>query len=239
VHGVFERFTDEARQVVIAAQEEARALGNTWIGTEHILLGLAGDRGAGAAEVLASFELDVDGLREEVATLVGRGDRTPEGQIPFTPRSKKVLELALREALSLGHNFIAPEHVLLGLVREDEGVAARVLLDHAVTAEPVRERVLARLPLEERRRGGRGRVSFHRARPAPAPGSVHVRPRWEYRTEEGLDLDRLNELGAEGWELAAAVPEGSAVRLVLKRHAPTPFAPTPFAPPPNPDEPAA
>src|SRR5207248_887978 len=123
---MFERFTERARQVVVLAQDEARALKHNYIGTEHILLGLLREEEGLAARVLESLDITVEEVRAQVARIVGQGDEVTTGQIPFTPRAKKVLELALREALSLGHNYIGTEHILLGLVREHEGLAARI-----------------------------------------------------------------------------------------------------------------
>jgi ATP-dependent Clp protease ATP-binding subunit ClpC len=144
---VFERFTERARQIVVLAQDEARRLGHDYIGTEHLLLGLLREEEGLAARVLDSLGITVEDVRAQVASIVGRGADKPgtTGQIPFTPRAKKVLELSLREAMSLGHNYIGTEHVLLGLVRENEGVAARVLLDFDADAEKVRDRVIAQL----------------------------------------------------------------------------------------------
>src|ERR687885_605145 len=119
---MFERFTERARQVVVLAQEEARTLKHNYIGTEHILLGLLREEEGLAARVLESLDITVEEVRAQVARIVGQGDEVTTGQIPFTPRAKKVLELALREALSLGHNYIGTEHILLGLVRENENV---------------------------------------------------------------------------------------------------------------------
>ena len=124
---MFERFTERARQVVVLAQDEARALKHNYIGTEHILLGLLREEEGLAARVLESLDITVEEVRAQVARIVGQGDEVTTGQIPFTPRAKKVLELALREALSLGHNYIGTEHVLLGLARENGGVATRIL----------------------------------------------------------------------------------------------------------------
>src|SRR6478735_2294305 len=132
---MFERFTERARQVVVLAQEEARTLKHNYIGTEHILLGLLREEEGLAARVLESLDITVERVRAQVVRIVGSGEEVTSGQIPFTPRAKKVLELALREALSLGHNYIGTEHILLGLVRENEGVAARILLDFEAGAE--------------------------------------------------------------------------------------------------------
>jgi ATP-dependent Clp protease ATP-binding subunit ClpC len=134
---MFERFTERARLVVVLAQDEARTLKHNYIGTEHILLGLLREEEGLAAGVLDSLDIPVEEVRAQVARIVGQGDEVTTGQIPFTPRAKKVLELALREALSLGHNYIGTEHILLGLVRENEGVAARILLDFDADAEKI------------------------------------------------------------------------------------------------------
>jgi ATP-dependent Clp protease ATP-binding subunit ClpC len=142
---MFERFTERARQVVVLAQEEARTLKHNYIGTEHILLGLLREEEGLAARVLESLEITVERVRAQVVRIVGSGEEVTSGQIPFTPRAKKVLELALREALSLGHNYIGTEHILLGLVRENEGVAARILLDFDADSEKIRNEVIRML----------------------------------------------------------------------------------------------
>jgi ATP-dependent Clp protease ATP-binding subunit ClpC len=153
---VFERFTERARQVVVLAQDEARALKHNYIGTEHILLGLLREEEGLAARVLESLDITVEEVRAQVARIVGQGDEVTTGQIPFTPRAKKVLELALREALSLGHNYIGTEHILLGLVRENEGVAARILLDFDADAEKIRNEIIRMLSGPGRRQQGGG-----------------------------------------------------------------------------------
>ena len=142
---MFERFTERARQVVVLAQDEARALKHNYIGTEHILLGLLREEEGLAARVLESLDITVEEVRAQVARIVGQGDEVTTGQIPFTPRAKKVLELSLREALALGHNYIGTEHVLLGIVREYEGVAARILLELGADAETIRNEVIRAL----------------------------------------------------------------------------------------------
>jgi hypothetical protein len=139
---VFERFTEQARQVVVLAQEEARGLRHSYIGTEHILLGLLREGQGLAARVLENLDVTVERARSRVVEIVSAGEEVTSGQIPFTPRAKKVLELSLREALSLGHNYIDTEHVLLALVRENEGVAARILLDFGADPETIRREVL-------------------------------------------------------------------------------------------------
>src|SRR4051794_4855557 len=155
---MFERFTERARQVVVLAQDEARALKHNYIGTEHILLGLLREEEGLAARVLESLDITVERVRAQVVRIVGSGEEVTSGQIPFTPRAKKVLELALREALSLGHNYIGTEHILLGLVRENEGVAARILLDFDADSEKIRNEVIRMLsgPGGRRQGGGQG-----------------------------------------------------------------------------------
>jgi ATP-dependent Clp protease ATP-binding subunit ClpC len=151
---MFERFTERARQVVVLAQEEARTLKHNYIGTEHILLGLLREEEGLAARVLESLDITVERVRAQVVRIVGSGEEVTSGQIPFTPRAKKVLELALREALSLGHNYIGTEHILLGLVRENEGVAARILLDFDADSEKIRNEVIRMLSGPGSRRQG-------------------------------------------------------------------------------------
>src|SRR5688500_11366910 len=153
---MFERFTERARQVVVLAQEEARILKHNYIGTEHIVLGLLREEEGLAARVLESLDITVERVRAQVVRIVGSGEEVTSGQIPFTPRAKKVLELALREALSLGHNYIGTEHILLGLVRENEGVAARILLDFDADSEKIRNEVIRMLSGPGGRRQGQG-----------------------------------------------------------------------------------
>ncbi|HSU70943.1 MAG TPA: ATP-dependent Clp protease ATP-binding subunit, partial [Micrococcaceae bacterium] len=139
---MFERFTDRARRVVVLAQEEARMLNHNYIGTEHILLGLIHEGEGVAAKALESLSISLDGVREQVQEIIGQGQQAPSGHIPFTPRAKKVLELSLREALQLGHNYIGTEHILLGLIREGEGVAAQVLVKLGADLNRVRQQVI-------------------------------------------------------------------------------------------------
>src|SRR6184192_2925309 len=162
---MFERFTERARQVVVLAQEEARTLKHNYIGTEHILLGLLREEEGLAARVLESLDITVERVRAQVVRIVGSGEEVTSGQIPFTPRAKKVLELALREALSLGHNYIGTEHILLGLVRENEGVAARILLDFDADAEKIRNEIIRMLSGPGRRgQQGSGAQSGEKAK---------------------------------------------------------------------------
>jgi ATP-dependent Clp protease ATP-binding subunit ClpC len=139
---MFERFTDRARRVVVLAQEEARMLNHNYIGTEHILLGLIHEGEGVAAKALESLGISLDGVRGQVEEIIGQGQQAPSGHIPFTPRAKKVLELSLREALQLGHNYIGTEHILLGLIREGEGVAAQVLVKLGADLNRVRQQVI-------------------------------------------------------------------------------------------------
>jgi ATP-dependent Clp protease ATP-binding subunit ClpA len=142
---LFERFTDRARRVVVLAQEEARLLGHNYIGTEHILLGLIHEGEGVACEALQALGISLSGVRAQVEEIIGRGQSMPKGHVPFTPRAKKVLELSLREALQLGHGYIGTEHILLGLIREGEGVGAQVLQKLGADLNRVRQQVMVLL----------------------------------------------------------------------------------------------
>ena len=204
---MFERFTERARHVVVFAQEEARGLGHPHIGTEHLLLGLFREETGVAAVALRSSGLTLDAARDDIVRIAGRGEGTPTGQMPFTPRAKRTLELALREAIALQHNYIGTEHILLALARSPDSTAARMLLDAGVDEPTLREAVLADI----------GRKT--------APGAVPTRPRsvgWEYRVEDvagddEVSIDALNTLGAAGWELTASIPGAGRTQLVFKR----------------------
>jgi ATP-dependent Clp protease ATP-binding subunit ClpC len=164
---MFERFTERARQVVVLAQDEARALRHNYIGTEHLLLGLLREQEGIAARVLDSLGITIGEVRVQVGRIVGEGDEATAAQIPFTPRAKKVLELALREAQALGHHYIGTEHLLLGLVRENEGVAARILLELDADAETICGEIIGMLS------GGRAQSPGGEtvvAMPSGAPG---------------------------------------------------------------------
>src|SRR5690625_5330263 len=139
---MFERFTDRARRVVVLAQEEARLLNHTNCGTYHIQLGIIHEGAWVAAKALESLGISLDAVREQVQEIIGTGQQAPSGHIPFTPRAKKVLEFSLREALQLGHNYIGTEHILLGLIREGEGVAAQVLVKLGADLNSVRQHVI-------------------------------------------------------------------------------------------------
>jgi len=138
---VFERFSDPSRQVVVLAQDEARALQHNYIGTEHILLGLLREERGAAARVLTSLDLSIDLVRDKVRTIIGEGDEVAAGQIPFTPRAKKVLELGLREAQAMNHDSIGTEHLLLAIAREGDGVAMRILDELGAGGERIRREV--------------------------------------------------------------------------------------------------
>ena len=151
---MFERFTDRARRVVVLAQEEARMLDHNYIGTEHLLLGLIHEGEGVAAKALEALGISLDAVRQQVEAIIGRGQQAPSGHIPFTPRAKRVLELSLRESGQLGHNYIGTEHILLGLIREGEGVAAQVLVKLGADLNRVRQMVIQLLDA----RGTEGRT---------------------------------------------------------------------------------
>jgi ATP-dependent Clp protease ATP-binding subunit ClpA len=200
---MFERFTNRARHVVVLSQEEARELQHNYIGTEHILLGLIGESGGLAAQALARFDMTLDGTRDEVKGIIGLGKAKPSGHIPFTPRAKKVLELALREALQLNHDFIGTEHILLGVIREGEGVGAQIIKQHSADLKEVREAVLdvvssAPTRVPKGRRWLRARPEAVTAR-ASEPGEAA-----EIRTTEAADISL-----SEAARLAGSQPVGS------------------------------
>ena len=187
---MFERFTERARKVVVLAQDEARHFNHNYIGTEHLLLGLLREDEGVAAQALSSLNVTLDEVREQVESIVGYGEEGTGAQAPFTPRSKKVLELALREALQLGHNYIGTEHILLGLVRESEGVAARVLSNLDVDPDKVRREVVRRLG------GGRGRSRGGAGGEAAAGGRGGVeakRPKTRQLDQYGRNLTAYAE----------------------------------------------
>src|SRR5512139_689588 len=165
---MFERFTDRARRVVVLAQEEARMLNHNYIGTEHILLGLIHEGEGVAAKALESLGISLEGVRAQVQQIIGQGQQAPTGHIPFTPRAKKVLEYSLREALQLGHNYIGTEHILLGLIREGEGVAAQVLVKLGADLNKVRQQVIQLLSGYQ---GGAGEKAGAGVGPAQGEGT--------------------------------------------------------------------
>jgi hypothetical protein len=174
---MFERFTERARRVVVLAQEEARLLNHNYIGTEHILLGLLRGGEGMAAETLDRVGVSLERVRSEVEQIIGQGQSVPTGHIPFTPRAKKVLELSLREALGLGHNYIGTEHVLLGLLREGQGVAAQVLVKLGADLPAVRQRVIEVLNEHggTREQGGGATVRLGAAAVSPPIGARRAR----------------------------------------------------------------
>ena len=201
---MFERFTDRARRVVVLAQEEARMLNHNYIGTEHILLGLIHEGEGVAAKALESLGISLEGVRQQVEEIIGQGQQAPSGHIPFTPRAKKVLELSLREALQLGHNYIGTEHILLGLIREGEGVAAQVLVKLGADLNRVRQQVIQLLSgyqggKEPAGAGAAERghpVHLARSRPVrsqPHPGGPRGQARPGHRPGEG---NRAGHAGA-------------------------------------------
>jgi ATP-dependent Clp protease ATP-binding subunit ClpA len=163
---MFERFSDRARRVVVLAQEEARMLNHDYIGTEHILLGLIHEGEGVAAKALESLGITQEAVRQQVQEIIGQGQQAPSGHIPFTPRAKKVLELSKREALHLGHNYIGTEHILLGLIREGEGVAAQVLVKLGADLNRVRQQVIQLL------HGYQGKEETRTARAAGRSGKA-------------------------------------------------------------------
>jgi ATP-dependent Clp protease ATP-binding subunit ClpC len=220
---MFERFTNRARHAVVLAQEEARRLQHNYIGTEHILLGLLGEPEGVACRVLDRFGMSLAGAREEVRAIIGPGVGAPSGHIPFTPRAKKTLELALREALQLNHNYIGTEHILLGMIREGEGVAAQVLRKHSADLMPIRMAVLDLVPAGPAETSGRGRRwlrprSFMGPGPAPEPddtAELRTTPAADTSLSEAARLAGGQPVGSHHLLLAAlADPDTAAARAL-------------------------
>ena len=235
---MFERFTDRARQTVVLAQEEARRLGHNYIGTEHLLLGLLREGEGVAAQAIGRMGISLADVRSDVVRIIGELSEAPSGHIPFTPRSKKVLELSLREAMQLGHNYIGTEHILLGLAREGEGVAAQVLVARGADLKRVRATVLeelqnitpgSRASGPRRTPGGEEALSnAQQLAGSSAVGSHHLLEALA-RSEDslaskvlislGVDADtlaaRIDELGIEG--TSDVTPEESAARQMELR----------------------
>jgi ATP-dependent Clp protease ATP-binding subunit ClpA len=219
---MFERFTDRARRTVVLAQEEARRLQHNYIGTEHLLLGLLAEPGGVAATALAPFGMTAEVVREDVLRIIGPGKKEPSGHIPFTPRAKKCLELSLREALQLGHNYIGTEHLLLGLIREGEGVAAQIMKEHAGDLAGMRAGVLEIIPVEAEQ----GRRWLRRRSASISPVSVALRqecstemrttPAADASLEEAVRLAGPDPVGSHHMLLAAlADPDSTAARVLL------------------------
>jgi ATP-dependent Clp protease ATP-binding subunit ClpC len=191
---MFERFTDRARRVVVLAQEEARRLNHNYIGTEHLLLAMIAEGEGVAAQVLGSLDVSLSGMRTRVEEIIGRGGDSPEGHVPFTPRAKKVLELSLREAITLGHNYIGTEHLLLGLIREGEGVAAQVLVQQGAELQEIRRRVVTLVA------GGTVPPEEPQGAAGTAPGAVIeslARENRQLRDEVDRLREALRRLGEE------------------------------------------
>ena len=202
---MFERFTDRARRVVVLAQEEARLLGHNWIGTEHILLGLISEQEGVAARTLDQLGISLDAVRGKVEGIIGAGGDVPSGHIPFTPRAKKVLELSLREALQLGHNYIGTEHILLGLIREGEGVAAQVLVNLGAELAAVRQGVIQQL---SGYKAGQGRPG------GPGPGPRET-PAVAKARVAARAMARDKPVGSNPWLRALVVDSNSMASKVL------------------------
>jgi ATP-dependent Clp protease ATP-binding subunit ClpA len=218
---MFERFTARARHVVVLAQEEARRLDHNYIGTEHILLGLFGEPDEVPCRILTAVGMSLESTRQEVTAIVGTGTTAPSGHIPFTPRAKKTLELALREALQLHHNYIGTEHILLGLIREGEGVAAQILEQH-VELTRIRRQVLELLPAgsaetARRRRWLRRSAAASPSDPdTPAEQSVlNATPAADITLSEAARLAGSQPVGSHHLLLAALTdPDTAAARAL-------------------------
>jgi len=195
---VFERFTERARQVVVFAQDEARQLRHNYIGTEHLLLGLLREEEGLAARLLGSLGVTREDVREQVGAIIGTGDKVSSGQIPFTPRAKKVLELSLREAVSLGHRYIGTEHILLGIVSENEGVAAQILLDLGWDADKIRDEVIRMRsgPNHRRAFSTEDPETFEPQSPPLAPDVAAELARLSAEKEDALQMKDFERAGA-------------------------------------------
>jgi ATP-dependent Clp protease ATP-binding subunit ClpC len=229
---MFERFTNKARHVVVLSQEEARLLSHNYIGTEHILLGLLGEAEGTAANVLASFGMTRDGVRAEVEEMVGRGKKAPSGHIPFTPRAKKTLELSLREALAIKHDYIGTEHILLGLIREGEGIAAQIMRKHGDLLE-IRMAALNAAPpgaaegseetnavlrwLRQRLTGKQPWSGVPRAAGPEAEPGVRGTPALEAALREAASLAGQTPVGSHHLLLAALTDTNSAATWALSQ----------------------
>jgi ATP-dependent Clp protease ATP-binding subunit ClpA len=205
---MFERFTERARRVVVLAQDEARMLNHDWIGTEHLLLGLIGEGGGVAARALESLGISLDAVRRQVEEVIDQGEQAPPEHMPFTPRAKKVLELAFREARALGHNYIGTEHLLLGLIREGDGVAAQVLVRLGADLNRAREQVIQLLQEGQGDDDVLARVGLLDRRLAAIERWVGMRPELD-------DLDQ--EIAQARREKDAAIDRGDFEAAVARR----------------------
>ena len=217
---MFERFTDRARRVVVLAQEEARMLNHNYIGTEHILLGLIHEGEGVAAKALESLGISLEGVRSQVEEIIGQGQQAPSGHIPFTPRAKKVLELAFREARALGHDYIGTEHILLGLIREGDGVAAQVLVRLGADLNRAREQVIRLLQEGQGDDDVLARVGLLDRRLAAIERWVGIRPDLDDLDQEIAQARQEKEaaIDREDFEVAVArrdeEKQGRAARAV-------------------------
>jgi ATP-dependent Clp protease ATP-binding subunit ClpA len=213
---MFERFTDRARRVVVISQEEARKLQHNYIGTEHILLGLLAVQGGVAFKVLDRFGMSADGVRDEVIARVGTGSTPLSGHIPFTPRAKKTLELALREALQLQHNYIGTEHILLGLVREAEGVGAQIITAHGGDLDAMRQAVVEILPASSGPGAGQRWLRGLSGATAEMGEELTATPAGEASVSGAVRLAGTRPVGSHHLLLAALDdPDSAAARTLL------------------------
>jgi ATP-dependent Clp protease ATP-binding subunit ClpA len=220
VGGMFERFTNRARRVIVLAQDEARDMRHNYIGTEHILLGLLGVPDGMAGRALEHFGMTLAPIREETASRVGLGAAPVSGRIPFTPRAKKVLELSLREALELHHNYIGTEHLLLGLLREGEGVGVNIIREHATDLLRVRLLLLDLLPPVTQAAPGPGRRWLRRRPEAPTtvtdePEELSTTPAADTSLNEAARLAGSAPVGSHHLLLAALADPDTAAAKVL------------------------
>jgi ATP-dependent Clp protease ATP-binding subunit ClpA len=224
---MFERFTGRARHTVVLSQEEARQLKHNYIGTEHVLLGLLGESEGIASQVLDRFGVTRDGVRREVTEMIGPGKEEPKGHIPFTPRAKKTLELSLREALALHHGYIGTEHILLGLIREGDGVAAQIMRKHADLLA-IRAAVLDAVPAGSAESGAKGRRWLRRlmtSEPGPAgeaeapaeQAMLSATPAADTTLSEAARLAGSQAVGSHHLLLAALADSNSAAARVLSQ----------------------
>lgn len=233
---MFERFTDRARRVNVLAQEEARQLKHNYIGTEHILLGLLHEGEGIASQALTALGISADGVRKQVEAIIGIGQNPPMGHIPYTPRAKKVLELSLREALQLGHNYIGTEHILLGLIREGEGVAAQTLVKLGVELTVCRQQIIQLLSGYK----GKGAEKIYASENLasftfpPAPSHVAQLLMRELQSVEA----QLAAVEKQRAELQAQSLKLEAARAELIQHLQPPQHPV-QEPPVDPEEPQA
>src|SRR5579863_5796686 len=206
---MFERFTDRARRVVVLAQEEARMLNHNYIGTEHILLGLIREGEGVAARALESLGISLEAVRQQVEEIIGQGQAMPSGHIPFTPRAKKVLELSLREALQLGHNYIGTEHILLGLIREGDGVAAQVLAKLGADLNRVRQQVIQLLHGYHSKEPTSATAGAFESRLSAVEERVGIAPATPELDQQILQarIDRNAAAAAEDYERAASLSD--------------------------------